>query len=108
MPHVALPPDFEGSRDATPEDLKSLPAIGQQAVHVLESCIAEHHFAEIDYTTAEGRQETIRLRPAFIRYNTTHHIVVWGFPVGADHWIQLWLDRIAGVRDTGDVFEPTW
>jgi hypothetical protein len=108
VPRIAPPPEFEGSRDPTPKDIKSLPSISQQAVHALESCIAEHHLAEIDYRDAEGRQKLIRLRPGYIHHNTAHHIVVWGFPDDADHWIQLRLDGIAGVRDTGDVFEPAW
>lgn len=102
------PPGFETSRAATPEDLKSLTSIGQQAVQALERCIAEHHIAEIDYTDAESERSHIRLRPAYIRYNHAHHIVVWGMPVGVDHWEELRFDRIHEVRDTGEVFEPTW
>jgi len=86
--------------------MASLPAITQDAVHVLERCIADHHIAEIDYQEPEERQETIRLRPAFIRTSTAGNIVVWGMPADADHWMELRLDRIHGVRDTGDVFEP--
>ncbi len=26
----------------------------------------------------------------------------------AEHWEELRLDRIRSVRDTGEVFEPTW
>jgi len=29
-------------------------------------------------------------------------------PEGAEHWEELRLDRIRSVRDTGEVFEPTW
>ena len=108
MSPSSLPPGFEGSRESTVEDLASLPAITQDAVHVLERCIADHHIAEIDYQEPEERQETIRLRPAFIRTSTAGNIVVWGMPADADHWMELRLDRIHGVRDTGDVFEPTW
>jgi predicted DNA-binding transcriptional regulator YafY len=102
------PPGFETGRLATREDLKSLPAIGQQSVPVLERCIKSHHVAEIDYTDAEANHSTIRLRPAHIRFNSAHHIVVWGMPEGAEHWEELRLDRIQSVRDTGEVFEPTW
>jgi len=108
MATSAQPPELETSRPPTADELKSLPAIGHQAVHVLEECIAEHHVADIDYQEPDERQTTVRLRPAFIRTSRAHHIVVWGFPVGADHWIELRLDRIHGVRDTGDVFEPEW
>ncbi len=108
MPRMAPPPGFEESRDATAAELESLPSISHSAVHVLESCIAEHHVAEVDYTDPDGSRKTIRLRPAFIRYSRAHHIVLWGFPEGADHWIELRLDRIGRVHDTGDVFEPSW
>jgi hypothetical protein len=108
MPHQELPPGFEGSRDATPEDLESLPSITLEAVHVLERCMAEHHIAEVDYTEPDDQPETIRIRPAFIRTSKAHNLVAWGFPVGADHWIELRLDRIRDVRDTGEVFQPSW
>jgi len=108
MSPSSLPPGFEGSREATAEDLASLPTISHQAVHVLERCITEHHVAEVNYKEPQERQEDIRIRPAFIRCSTAHHLVVWGFPDGGDHWMELRLDRIGGVRDTGDVFEPTW
>jgi predicted DNA-binding transcriptional regulator YafY len=102
------PPGFETSRAATPADLKSLPSTGQQAVQALEGCIKSHHVAEIDYTDAEARHSTIRLRAAYIRRNSAQHVVVWGMPEDADHWEELRLDRIRSVRDTGEVFEPTW
>ncbi|SRR6266550_5212494 len=102
------PPGFEGSRDLTPQDFQSLPSITLEAVRVLERCMAEHHIAEVDYTEPDERLETIRIRPAFIRYSKAHNLVAWGFPVGADHWIELRLDRIRGVRDTGEVFQPSW
>ena len=108
MANQSLPPGFEASRDPTPEDLESLPAITLDAVHVLERCMAEHHIAEVDYKEPEEREETIRLRPAFIKTSTAGNIVVWGMPPDANHWMELRLDRIRGVRDTGDVFEPTW
>ena len=108
MPPASLPPGFEESRAATPEDMKSLTYIGHAAVKTLELCIAEHHVAEIDYTNAEDERSRIRLRPAFIRYNRAQHVVVWGMPAGADHWEELRFDRIHGVQDTGEVFEPTW
>jgi|SRR6266550_1278886 len=101
-------PGFEGSRDLTPPDFQSLPSITLEAVHVLERCMADHHIAEVDYTEPDERRETIRIRPAFIRYSKAHNLVAWGFPVGADHWIELRLDRIRGVRDTGEVFQPSW
>ena len=108
MADSARPPEFEASRALTSDERKSLPAIGQQAVHVLEQCIADHHIAEIDYTEPGEQESTIRLRPAFIRTSKARHVVVWGFPNGADHWIELRLDRIHGVRDTGDAFQPSW
>jgi hypothetical protein len=109
MAHLGpLPADFEGSRDATAQDLESLPSISLDAVHVLERCMAEHHIAEVDYAEPDERQETIRIRPAFIRTSKALNLVAWGFPVGADHWIELRLDRIRAVRDTGEVFQPSW
>jgi len=108
MPHASPPPGFEETRAARPEDLSSLPSISQVAAQTLDRCIAEHHVAEIDYTDAKGERSGIRLRPAYIRYNRTQHVVVWGMPVGADHWEELRFDRIHEVRDTGEVFEPTW
>src|SRR5450759_4430873 len=102
------PPGFEKSRATTPDDLKSLPSIGQQAVQALEQCIKSHHVAEIDYTDAEPNHRTIRFRAAYIRHNSSDHVVVWGMPEDADHWKELRLDRIRSVRDTGEVFEPTW
>ena len=108
MQRQALPPDFEETRDTTAEDLESVPDINLEAVHVLERCMAEHDIAEVDYTEPDDRQETIRIRPAFIRTRKAHNLVAWGFPVGADHWIDLRLDRIRGVRDTGEVFQPRW
>ncbi len=107
MAQMALRPGFEGSREATTDDLKSLPATSHEAVHVLEQCIADHHIAEVDYREPEDRLETIRLRPAFIRYSTAHNLVLWGLPDRGSDWIELRLDRITRVRDTGDVFEPT-
>jgi hypothetical protein len=104
----SLPPGFEGSRAATPQDLESLPDINLEAVHVLERCMAEHHIAEVDYAEPDEPQETIRIRPAFIRTSKAHNLVAWGFPIGADHWIELRLDRIRAVRDTGEVFQPSW
>ncbi len=46
---MALPPGFEESREVTPQDLESIPAINLEAVHVLEHRMAEHHIAEVDY-----------------------------------------------------------
>ena len=108
MPHQAPPPGFEESREPTPEDLDALPAIALNAVHVLERCMVEHHIAEVDYAEPNESPETIRVRPAFIRTSKAQNVVAWCYPVGADHWIELRLDRIRDVRDTGDVFEPTW
>ena len=102
------PPGFADSRDPTPEDLDALPAIALNAVHVLERCMVEHHIAEVDYTEPDERQETIRVRPAFIRTSKAQNIVAWCYPEGADHWIELRLDRIRAVRDTEEVFQPSW
>ena len=108
MPPASPPPGFDETRAATAEELRSLTSIGHAAVRTLERCIAEHHVAEIDYTDAKGARTRVRLRPAYIRYNRTHHVVVWGMPASADHWEELRFDRIHEVRDTGEVFEPTW
>src|SRR5438105_9893272 len=89
MQSQALPPDFEETRDTTAQDLESVPGINLEAVHVLERCMAEHHVAEVDYTEPDERQETIRIRPAFIRTSKAHNLVAWGYPIGADHWIEL-------------------
>jgi len=105
---VALPPGFEESREVTPQDLESIPAINLEAVHVLEHRMAEHHIAEVDYIEPGERQETIRIRPAFIRTSKAHNLVAWAYPVGGDHWIELRLDRIRAVRDTGERFQPSW
>jgi hypothetical protein len=104
----AHPPGFDTSRPPTPEELKALPTVSHEALHVLERCISDHHVAEVDYRAPQERQEMIRFRPAFIRTSSAHNIVVWGIPDGDHHWMELRLDRIRGVRDTGDVFQPTW
>jgi hypothetical protein len=101
-------PEFETSRAPTADELQALPTITHQALAVLERCIADHHVAEVEYREPQKGPETIRFRPAFIRTSTAHNIVVWGVPDGDDHWMELRLDRIMGVHDTGDVFEPTW
>ena len=108
MERQALPPGFEESRDPTPEDLDALPEIIQDAMHVLERCMVKHHIAEVDYTEPDDRAETIRVRPAFIRTSKAQNVVALCFPIGADHWIELRLDRIRDVRDTGEVFQPSW
>ena len=105
---MALPPGFEETRDTTAEDLESVPDINLEAVHLLERCMAEHHIAEVDYMEPDERQETIRIRPAFIRTSKAHNLVAWAYPVGGDHWIELRLDRIRAVRDTGERFQPSW
>jgi hypothetical protein len=102
------PPGFETSRAPTPDELRALPTIAQDALAVLERCIADHHVVVVDYSQPQKGQETIRFRPAFIRTSTAHNIVVWGIPDSAQHWMELRLDRITGVHDTGDVFRPTW
>jgi hypothetical protein len=102
------PPGFEDSRPATTTELDSLPAITHTAVHELERCIEEHHVADVDYTDANGKSSTIAFRPAYIRYNRAGNLVVWGMPVGVEHWEELRFDRIEAVRDSGEVFEPTW
>src|SRR5438046_6449747 len=104
----APPPGFEGRRNAPPEDLESLPAIALDAVHVLERCMVEHHIAEVDYAEPNEGPETIRVRPAFIRTSKAQNVVAWCMPIDADHWIELRLDRIRAVRDTGEVFQPRW
>ena len=108
MSGEALPPGIEEGREASPQDIESLPSITREAVHVLERCMAEHHVAEVDYTEPDERRATIRFRPAFIRYSKAHNLVAWGLPVGTDHWVELRLDRIREVRDTGKMFQPSW
>jgi hypothetical protein len=108
MPRQLLPPGFEESRDATERDYESVPSINLDAVHVLERCMTEHHIAEVDYAEPDEGPKTIRVRPAFIRTSRAHNLVAWCFPAGADHWIELRLDRIRAARDTGEVFQPSW
>src|SRR2546423_15293305 len=105
MQRQALPPDFEETRDTTAQDLESVPEINLEAVHMLERCMAEHHIAEVDYTEPDERQETIRIRPAFIRTSKAHNLVAWGYPIGADHWLELRLDRVPPGRATGEGFQ---
>jgi predicted DNA-binding transcriptional regulator YafY len=100
------PPGFEGSRPAAPEELRTLP--NRAAIHTLEKCITIHHIAEVDYTDAEGHESTITIRPAFIRYNNAHHVVLWGIATDQENWEELRLDRIRSARDTGEEFTPTW
>jgi predicted DNA-binding transcriptional regulator YafY len=88
--------------------MESLPALTLSALHALERCLDSHHVASIDYTDAKGHRSTLQIRPAYIRYNSAHHLVVWGILTGAEHWEELRLDRIHSVRDTGEVFQPTW
>jgi predicted DNA-binding transcriptional regulator YafY len=109
-PVASTPPPrgFDESQPVTPEQLESLPALSHTALHALERCIDLHHVASIDYTDAKGHRSTLLIRPAYIRYNAAHHVVVWGMPSGADGWEELRLDRIQSVRDTGEVFQPTW
>ena len=91
-----------------PDELRALPGPSQDAIHTLDRCIASQHVADVDYTDAAGLRSTIRIRPAFIRYNTAQHLVLWGIPIDDQHWEELRLDRIHGVRDTGEAFTPTW
>jgi predicted DNA-binding transcriptional regulator YafY len=102
------PPGFEEARATTEDDLKSLPSVSHAAAHTLERCIAERHVAEIDYVDEKGERSKILLRPAYIRYNRSGHVVAWGMATDAGHWEELRLDRIHAVRDTGEVFEPSW
>ena len=108
MSPVSPPPGFRESRPATAAELEALSAITHTAVHTLERCIEEHHVADVDYTDAKGLSSTIALRPAYIRYNRAGHLVAWGMPVGVEHWEELRFDRIEAVRDSGEVFEPSW
>lgn len=102
------PPGFENSRPASADDLRALPGLNHEAIHTLEACIASHHVAEVGYTDAAGHRSTIRIQPAYIRYNSAHHVVLWGIPTDHDHWEELRLDRIGSARDTGEEFTPTW
>src|SRR5258708_37923034 len=90
MSPSSLPTELEGSRDATEEDLKSLPAIGRQAVKVLERCIADHHIADVDYAEPDERPEVIRLRPAFINVTCGARFDEGGAEAD-DFWPFVWL-----------------
>jgi len=102
-----LPAEFETSREPSAEQMSAQSVLRPEELHALERCIAEHHVAEIDYTDAGGKRSTIRIRPAYIRYNSAEHLVLWGIP-DAGHWEELRLDRMHSVRDTGEEFTPTW
>ena len=78
------------------------------ATKTLEECIKDHHIADIEYVEATGERDRVRIRPAFIRFNRSEHLVIWGMPVGADHWEELLLDGVVAVTDTGEVFTPGW
>ena len=108
VPVTPPPPGFENSRPASPDDLHALPQPSHAAAHTLEQCIASHHVAEVDYTDEAGHRSTITIKPAFIRFSTAGHVVLWGIPTNAEHWEELRLDRINSVRDTGKEFTPTW
>jgi hypothetical protein len=102
------PPAFEKGATPTAAQLESLPATNQVVLDLLQRCIDALHIAAIDYTDANGHRSTILLRPGYIRLNSAQHMVVWGIPTNADHWEELRFDRINGVQDTGEVFNPTW
>ena len=102
------PPGFEKTAPATAEQLELLPKISLDALALLRPFIEADHIAAIDYTDAGGHRSTILIRPGYIRSNSANNIVVWGIPTNAEHWEELRFDRINGVRDTGDVFKPTW
>src|SRR5690242_16152916 len=87
MARMSRSPGFEGSHEATSEDLQELPAITHNAVHTPERSIAEDQVAEIDYNEPGEREQTIRLRPAFVDTSTAGNVVVWGMPINADRWI---------------------
>ena len=108
MPRTGLPPTFNESRTPTATELDALRAISREALATLERCIETHHVAEVDYTDAHGHRSTIHLQPAFVRTNIAHHVVVWGIPIGEDHWEELRFDRFHAVRDSGEVFKPNW
>jgi hypothetical protein len=88
-----------------PDERRTLPDISRDA---LDQCIESRHIADVDYTDAASKSSTIRFRPAYVRYNSAHHLVVWGMPIYADHWEELRLDRIHSVLDTGAPFTPSW
>jgi hypothetical protein len=102
------PPGFENSPAPTAEQLKAQNWISQDDLERLQRCIDKRHIAAIDYTDAKGLRSKILIRPVYIRMNSVGNMVVWGVPLDADHWEELRFDRINGVQDTGEVFEPTW
>lgn len=102
------PAELESSRPLTAEERHGAPAITRDALDALEGCIKARHVAEIGYTDAAGETSTVAFRPAYIRYNLAHHIVVWGMRATGDHWEQLRLDRIQSVADTGEPYTPGW
>ena len=98
VPATPPPPGFEKSRPLTRDLLLALPGLSQEAIQTIEGCIESHHVAEVDYTDAAGHQGTIRIWPAYIRYNSAHHLVLWGIPSDQEHWEELRLDRIRSAR----------
>lgn len=102
------PAEFDASHALTEDERREVTGISREALDALERCIESRHVAEVGYTDAGGKSSTISFRPAYIRSNSAHHIVVWGMPLSADHWEELRLDRIRSVEDTGDPFTPSW
>lgn len=107
MPSTPLPPEFEKSRPAKPNELHDLPGPSHEAAYTLERCIAVHHVAEVDYTCGRAPEHDHH-QPAYFRFNSTDHVVLWGIPTNADNWEELRMDRILAARDTGEEFTHTW
>ena len=78
------------------------------AVKTIEQCIASHHLASVRYVNAEGVEETLRVRPIAIRWNKSHHLVVWAEPAdpGGPRVEELRLDRLISAEDAGEEPAP--
>ena len=102
------PPEFETSRQATPDEVHGVPGVNHVAIHIVERCIEQHHVVEIEYTDEAGALSKIRVRPAYIRYNPAHNVVLWAIRPDRAGWAEFRLDRIHAALDTGEEFTPTW
>lgn len=108
MASAEQPQELIRSSAPTDSQLASLGSASVDAVHVIEKCITTHHVVELDYIDEERVERLLLERPAFIRTNSAHHVVLWAVPVGMDHWEELRLDRVHAARDTGAEFVPNW
>lgn len=108
MSDTAPPVGVRELEKPTPDQIAAA-ATNLPAIHTIEACIAAHHVAEVGYVNEQGTEETLRVRPAFIRTSTRGHIVVWARIDQPDaHWVELRVDRVQRARDTGEEFQPDW